>query len=118
MGMRLNDISPLRTLPKTIEAVRYNRVRLALLRLGSPLRVELPRLQLDMLLERQAWIAFCLWQQNFPMLAWTEFDARQRAGLHEPVHCCLRLYHVHAGLLMGVALDAMDVRLAERLAHA
>lgn len=112
--MILRDVPPLRTLPKTIEAACYNRARLSLLRFGDPLHVELPRLGLDMTLDRKIWLALSLWQEDLPMLAWTDFDGR-RAALHEPVHCQLKLYHMHAGLLMGPALDTLDKHLYERL---
>ena len=38
-----DDPQPLRVMPKTIPATCYNRVRLALIRLGKPLRFGLPR---------------------------------------------------------------------------
>lgn len=41
--IHFGGITPLRSLPKRIEAAHYNRVRLALRRLACPLRLEIPR---------------------------------------------------------------------------
>jgi len=51
---------------------------------------------------------------GLPYLEWTQFDTRER-GLHEPVDCVLRLYHVHAGLLVGRSLEATCRALEQRL---
>ena len=115
--MNLRDIPPLRTLPKIIDAACYNRVRLALLRMGSPLRLEIPGHRLDMVLTDRAWMGIAPWQMEIPMLVWTEFRPRPRRSLHEPVSCMLHLYHMHAGLIMGTALDDLDKLLIERLAQ-
>ncbi|MHB1950074.1 MAG: hypothetical protein ACYCQK_01215 [Acidiferrobacteraceae bacterium] len=108
-------MSPLKTLSKSIEAHCYNRVRLAVLRLPSPLRVELPRLRLEMELDRNRWVARSL-VTGAPMLSWCRFATRGRA-LHEPVSCDLHLYHMHAGLLMGTALDQLCALLDDALAR-
>jgi hypothetical protein len=115
--MNLRDIPPLRTLPKTIDAACYNRVRLALMRMGSPLRLELPRQRMNIVLADREWMGIAPWQVEMPMLVWTEFRPRPRQSLHEPVSCVLHLYHVHAGLVMGTALDGLDELLIERLAQ-
>ena len=110
----LDNWVPLRTLPKTIAAAQYNRVRLALRRLGKPLRLEMPRLRVEIVLDDRVWLCHRPLSSELPVLAWTDFEARGRA-LHEPVHCVVHLYHFHAGLLMGVALDGLDSVLVERL---
>lgn len=115
---RVRDIPPLRTLPYTMPAAHYNHIKLALLRLGSPLELELPRFGLALILDRRSWLGLSLWQEWLPMIEWTRFDTRSRRGLDQPVACELRLYHVHAGLLMGPALEALDEVLQDRLAAA
>lgn len=110
----LDNWTPLRTLPKTIEAPQYNRVRLALRRLGKPLYLEVPKLRVEIVLDDRVWICRRPVSSDQPVLAWTDFAARGRA-LHDPVRCVVHLYHFHAGLLMGVALDGLDFVLAERL---
>lgn len=52
-----------------------------------------------------------------PIMVWLDFDTHlHNQALHEPVPCQLRLYHSHAGLVMGSALDALDESLTEKLA--
>ena len=101
---------PLRIFPKMIEASCYNHVRLALRRLGNPLRVELPDHRgLHIILNDQLWLCIDNICNDQPVMAWLDFDTRKHnTALHEPVPCQLRLYHMHAGLVMGSALDALD----------
>ena len=108
------DIPPIRVWPKSIPAAQYNCVRLALRRLGCPLRHELERSGLILKLHHDTWAGMAPWDEELPLLAWTEFG-RRRSGLDQPVDCCLHLYHAHAGLLMGVALDALAADLRTRL---
>jgi hypothetical protein len=111
------ELRPLRSLPKRLEAVCYNRVRLALRRLGRPLRVPLPRHRgLEAILDNDAWVCVDTTRDDLPVLAWRAFGTQGRGGLHEPVDCRLDLYHFHAGLVMGSALDALDTALRELLA--
>ena len=112
-------LRPLRTMPKTIEAACYNQVRLALCRLGVPLRVTLPDHRgLEVILENDHWLCVDSALDDQPIMAWIEFDTRRHNNaLHAPVPCELRLYHMHAGLVMGSALVAMQQSLAKRLAE-
>lgn len=110
----LRELTPLRVWPKTIPAAHYNCVRLALKRLGCPLRHELERPAMILLLHEDFWAGMAPWDEELPLLAWTDFDTR-RSGLDQPVSCRLHLYHAHAGLLMGVALEALDAGLKQRL---
>ncbi|MHB1914864.1 MAG: hypothetical protein ACYCPX_09415 [Acidiferrobacteraceae bacterium] len=114
--MESKGVRPLKTVPKSVDARCYNKVRLALLRLPHPVHVELPRLRLEMILERDCWMARSL-ADGAPMLSWTGFDSRGRA-LHEAVPCELHLYHVHAGLLMGNALEHLCAALDQALSQA
>lgn len=106
---------PIRTLLKTIEASCYNRVLLALARLGEPLEVELPALRMSIRAERRVWVGRSL-INDIPLMAWLEFQAADR-GLHEPVPCRLHLYHFHAGLLAGHAPQCLAAALEARLAR-
>lgn len=118
MDPRLDKLHPLRVMPKTIEAACYNQVRLALRRLGIPLRVALPEHRgLEIILESSYWLCVDSAFDDQPIMAWLDFDTRgHNQALHEPVPCELRLYHMQAGLVMGSALDAMRQSLADRLA--
>ncbi|MHB1942478.1 MAG: hypothetical protein ACYCP0_05415 [Acidiferrobacteraceae bacterium] len=114
--MEPEGVRPLKTVSKSVDAQCYNKIRLALLRLPYPVRVELPRLRLEMVLERDCWMARSL-INGVPMLSWTGFDNRGRA-LHEAVSCQVHLYHVHAGLLMGNALEHLCAALDKALSRA
>jgi hypothetical protein len=118
MDPHVASIRPLRVMPKTIEAACYNQVRLALRRLGNPLRVELPEHRgLEIILEDDNWLCVDSARNDQPIMAWLCFDTRRHNNaLHEPVPCQLRLYHMHAGLIMGSALDALEQSLVAKLA--
>jgi len=119
MDLDIDNIRPLRIMPKTIETTCYNHVRLALRRLNNPLRVELPDHRgLEIILNSHHWLCVDSTHDDQPIMAWMDFDTRSHnQALYEPVPCQLRLYHMHAGLVMGSALDALDQSLAEKLAE-
>lgn len=99
------DIQPIRTFSKFIDAADFNTVNLALLRIGEPLTFPLKRLPLiEVSLSKRRWLCAQGSGQHIQLLAWTDFECTDR-GLHEPVACNLHLYHVHAGLIMGKALQ-------------
>ncbi len=100
---------PWRIFPKTIEATCYNRGRLALLRLGYPLRVALQQHRgLEVILSNTMWLCVDSNADDQPILAWREFQIHGRRNLIQPVPCELWLYHNCAGLIMGSALDDLD----------
>jgi hypothetical protein len=110
----LDEYTPLRVMPKTIAAADYNLVRLGLLRRRTPLRLQLPRPRcLLAILEADAWVCVDECQNAVPILAWTGFKVHRRTALDAPVECELRLFHLHAGLVMGTALDAIAEAMAE-----
>ena len=112
---RLNDIPTLKSLPSTVPAERFNRVRLALRRLENPLRIELPKLRtLDFILEDEMWAIVDRDLNDIPVVAWTDFE--YRSSLHQPVQCTLRHYHAHADAIMDKALEKLDTILEARLA--
>lgn len=115
---RDRDLPPIRTLPKTIEAPRFNRIRLSLLRVANPLRVSLRGRVChgDMLLSDEKWLCVDRQAGDMPLIAWTDFNMRERSALNEPVLCTLHLYHTHAGLLIGPVLSALDAVLVDLLA--
>ena len=117
MAGHLPDNKPLRILPKTIEAECYNQVRLALSRLGKPLRIAVPDHRgLDFILDDHCWLCVDSIHADQPILAYCNFATAERSGLYEAVACELRLYHSHAGLIMGTAIAHMSKALAQRLA--
>lgn len=106
----------LRTMPKSIEATVYNHVRLALRRLGYPLRVAVPGHRgLEIILDDHVWLCVDANAEDQPVMAWLDFAVQHRDNLHEPVACSLELYHRCAGLVMGSALDSLDEALNKLL---
>ena len=108
----------MRTLPKNVSAHRYNRVRLALIRLGAPTRVPLPDLgPLEMILDQYRWLCVDLSRDALPLMAWSDFQVAGRDRLDQPVSCSLHLYHSHAGVLIGRVPALLDAALKARLAQ-
>lgn len=99
-----------------ISAQRYNRVRLALAWLDNPARLELTGMHdLELILSDSAWFCIDTGLGNLPVLAWREFRAGERRGLHEPVACRIDYYNLHAELIKERVLEIMDRLLAARL---
>jgi hypothetical protein len=111
-------MAPIRVLPKQIPPSCFNAVRLALRRRGEPLRLELPGLRaVSCVLARDSWrLVDHSGGSALLLLEWTDFRTGGR-GLHEPVPSDLRVFHVQAGLIMGVALEAIE-RAAETVSAA
>lgn len=102
------ELLSLRVLPKVIEATTFNQARLALLRIGKPLRVSLKDHRcLDVILSQEQWLCVDSCNADQPIMAWREFDMQHRNELHKPIDCKLYLYHMHAGLIMGTARDSL-----------
>jgi len=119
MDYRDDKTGPLRVMPKIIEATLYNHARLALKRLGNPLRIELPEHRgLEVILNNDQWQCVDSTHDDQLIMVWCDFDTRKRnSALYENVPCTLRLYHSHAGLVMGTALEALDLALTRLLAY-
>lgn len=110
------DIPPLWTRPKVIEASCFNRVRLALHRLGRPLRIVLPRHRgLEITLDNRTWLCVDSLRGDLPVLAWSHFEIQNRTALDEPVLCSVQFYHSHAALVSGSVLTELDEVLVRRL---
>lgn len=115
--MRLNDLPVFESRNTRLRAEDYNLVKIALKRLGSPLRLEIPRLRtLDFIFEDDNWVIVDRRLNDIPIIAWLNFDEKNRGGLHEPVQCERRTYHTHALIIVDKALEAMQLMLGERLA--
>ena len=116
MAMKLDDVPVIKIKPAILEAEKFNRVRLGLLRLENPLRFALPGLRgMDVIINDKAWICVDRTLYDLPVLAWTEFETTGRLGLQEPVPCKLYHYHVHANVIAGTVLNTVDRLLQERL---
>jgi hypothetical protein len=116
MKSRLDKIPVFETRQCEIGAEHFNLVQVALKRLGSPLRLELPKLRtLDLFLDNEAWVVVDRALNDIPVLAWVEFDTRGRADISQPIPCQRRSYHTHALVIMDKVLEAMHLLLGERL---
>jgi len=119
MDDRLSDREPWRVFPKTIEAACFNRARLALQRIACPLRIALPEHRgLEAILDDRDWLVVDSLAGDMPILVWCDFQTFDRDNLHKAIACQLKLYHSHAGLVMGTALEALNRALADALAAA
>lgn len=99
-----------------MDAALYNRVRIALHRLGCPLRFPLPLLRhLDMILDEETWIVVDSSLNDVPIMAWLGFQAEHRSALHTPIPCRFYTYHCHADLIRPQVLETVADELAQRL---
>lgn len=109
---------PLRKFPKKMNAKCYNRGRLAILRIGQPLRITLEHHRgLEVILNNAIWLCVDSFADDQPVLAWREFKLRERSHLHHPIACELWLYHSCAGLIMGSALEDLQQSLEKLMLH-
>ena len=109
-------MEPIRVLPKTIPATVYNHVRLALLRMGTPVSFELSKHRgLAIILERHFWQCVDTNNGDQTIMVWNSFKLDGRSAIHAPVKCDLSIYHRHAGLVMGSVLDELSDIVANRL---
>ena len=118
MASRLDDIPVYEQRPVTVAATEYNRVHIALNRLGEPLRIPLQDLRtLELILEHEAWIVVDTGLNDIPVMAWTGFQVDHRQTLHEPIPCLLKIYHAHALVISDKVTKLMQEVLTTRLAE-
>jgi hypothetical protein len=116
MNKRIRDLPVYATRRTEIPAPRFNRARLALLRLGGPLALHVePLKHMAVIVDDDAWICVDEVLNEYPIVAWTDFDTVGRSSLHEAVKCRVLLFHEHAERILDIVLDNMDRMLAERL---
>ena len=106
----VRDITPIRSIPHTLDAALYNHARLALLRIGNPLELELEGMGIDIVLENTCWVGYYSHQTSLPLIAWDGFD-NGRSALDAPVACTMHLYHHHSWLQSPRVLQALDKEL-------
>lgn len=101
-----------------VDARYYNHVQTALKRINAEIRLQIPRLKhLDLILQKDAWIVVDKVLNDYPIVAWANFQAEHRENLHEPVRCEIRFFHYAASMIMRRTLEAMDMMLGEELAY-
>lgn len=116
MSSRLDDIPVYQQRPISVAAADFNRVQIALKRLGEPVHIPLSGMRsLQLILEREAWIVIDASLNEIPVLAWTDFQAGGRANLHEPIPCVLKIYHAHAMMIIDKVIACMEGELQQRI---
>jgi len=114
---RLADLPIFERRLDAIDGHFFNHARLALRRLGNPTRLSLEGLRgLDFIIEDHVWVCVDRTLNDIPVLAWVNFNTSGRSSLHGPVHCELRFYHCHAGVIRARVLETMERFVAEHLA--
>jgi len=113
----LDNFKTSHTLHKVIPAADFNRVRLALLRISNPLEITLTSMNcLEVTFTDEYWLCFDACMNNQPILAWTAFDkSGHNNALNSTVACELRMYHAHAGLVMGEVLENIGKELDDQM---
>lgn len=116
MNSRLDNLPVYQQRPVTVSAIDFNRAKIALKRLGEPVHIPLAGLRsLELVLDHEAWIVVDGALNEFPVLAWTDFQSSDRDALHEPVPCVLKLYHAHAMVILDKVVARMESVLMERI---
>lgn len=118
MKSRLDDVPVLKSKSSTVDAAHFNTIRLGLLRLGAPLRYQIPELRgLDILMDDQLWLCVDRTLDDLPVIAWKDFDVAGRAGLDQPIPCTMLYFHAHGDVIVDKVLDFIASKL-DRLIHA
>ena len=116
MKSYLDDIPVYDSAQTTVSAEHFNLVQIALKRLGSPIRLVLPKMRtLDFMLDEETWIIVDRSLNDIPVMAWLDFEKQDRS-LHEPIKCTLNMYHAHAHIIQPRVIEAMTLLLGEQLA--
>lgn len=116
MYTRHNEIQSLEHRDDQVSALYYNHVLTALKRVNNELRFEIPKLKhLDLILEKDAWVVVDRVLNDYPIVAWTNFEVEKRDSLHEPVKCEVRFFHYAGHMIMNRTLEAMELMLGEEL---
>ncbi len=116
MSIRLKGVPVYERQIIEIEAKRFNRVRLALLRLGRPLRFLIPGLQdVAMIIDGETWLCVDQSMSDLPIVAWTRFQTSGRTALHTPIICEQLYFHTHAALVAETAIIQTELYLSRAL---
>ena len=116
MKSRLDNIPIYETRTDHIRAQDYNLAKIALKRINSSIRLELPNLRtLDFIVEDDIWVIVDRSLNDIPVIAWLDFKDQERTTLHEDITCERRSYHTHALIIIDKALEALQLMLGEML---
>jgi len=113
---RVGEVPVYAQRPDEVSAALYNLWRRARLHWSCPIRLQLPAQPgVVMILEEREWVCANMLQNDLPILAWVEFEDRNRNALHLPVPCKLNYYHFAASRLRAGVLEATERALEEKL---
>ena len=116
MPTLLDEVPIYEKRPVSISAEHFNSVQIALKRIASTIRFELPRLRtLDLVLDKEAWVVVDRSLNDIPIIAWTEFQSGGRLDLHHPIACQLQIYHEHGTIIIEKVMEAMELIIGEKL---
>ena len=110
----IDDRMPYQVLKTGLRSEDFNKIRLGILRLGSPLELNFNEVKgLRCILDDHAWIFVDRYVDDMPLLAWMNFGSR--SALTENISCELRLYHFKADLLVEKALEVTSQTIDKQL---
>lgn len=113
---RIETLPRYQTTDSNIDAPLLNMVKLALLRIKSPLRLSINGLRnIDIVLEHEYWVCIDSSLNDIPVFAWTEFQTSGRSDLHTAIHCKLYSFHAHAELIVDTVKDDIQAQLEDLL---
>ena len=116
MTTRIGDMPVYAARDDQLDASLYNLWRRARAHHDLPMRIPLQGLkQMVLILEDDKWVIVDQNQYDLPVLAWVDFQDRQRSALHTPVPCTLNYYHFMASGLRARVLKLMEAALERHL---
>ncbi len=102
--------------PHQVPAACFNQARLAMLRLDCGMRLPVDGLHhLELIVERDAWVAVDVRQNDVPVLAWVDFETGARSSLHLPVACQRVVFDARARELETQILQSLVLFTRTRL---
>ena len=116
MKTRLENLPRYQTEHTVVEAPLLNLIKLALIRIKSPLRLSISSLKnIDVILEHEYWACIDSSLNDIPVLAWTDFQTSARSDLHTPIDCKLYSFHAQADLIINTVINDIQSQLKSRL---
>lgn len=116
MKTRIDNLPRYQTSDSSIAAPLINLVKLALIRINSPLQFSANGLRnIEVILEHEYWVCIDSSLNDIPVFAWTQFETRGRSDLHTPIPCKLYSFHAHADLIVDTIKEDIQIQLKARL---
>ncbi len=116
MKTRIDNLPRYQTTDSSIAAPLINLVKLALIRINSPLQFSANNLRnIEVILEHEYWVCIDSSLNDIPVFAWTQFETSGRSDLHTPIPCKLYSFHAHADLIVDTIKEDIRTQLEARL---